>query len=56
MKDMERLYRDYVRFTGTGRTFERTIYMIDGKYFCKWYGNFVEIEKGRFGWRTVELY
>ena len=56
MKNIERISRDYVRFSGTGRNIERTIYMIDGKYFCKWYGEYIEIEKGQFGWRTVGLY
>lgn len=53
---MKRYTRDYVYFTGTRRTFERTIYTMDNKYFCKWGGNLVEIEKGQFGWITVGAY
>lgn len=44
-------------FTGTHKTYRRTIYRSDDKYFCKWYGRVIELKKDHFGcFETVDAY
>ena len=55
--DMKRYVRDYVWFTGSRRTLERTLYKDElDRLYCKWYGQFIEVKKGQFGYSTVEAY
>lgn len=54
---MKRYVRDYVWFTGSRRTLERTLYKDElDRLYCKWYGQFIEVKKGQFGYSTVEAY
>lgn len=46
-----------VTLKGSGTTAWRTIYSFNGRFYMKWYGQNVLVEKTDFGfWRTVENY
>lgn len=53
---MESKGKEPIWFTGTQRTIWRTLYKSDCKYFCKWYGRMIEVQRGRWGFVTVEQY
>ena len=44
-------------FTGTRRTYSRTVYKKDDRFFVKWYGELIEVKRGESGnFYTVEEY
>lgn len=45
-----------VYLTGSKKTIKRAIYEQDGKTFCKWYGQMIEVLKGTNDYYTVEQY
>ena len=62
VEDLEQEYtmesngKEPIWFTGTQRTFWRTLYKSDCKYFCKWYGRMIEVKRSWNGFVTVEQY
>ena len=53
---MKNYGRYKINFTGSKTTIERTVYEKDDKYFVKWYGEYIEVTRNSFGWKTVEAY
>lgn len=50
----------WIFLTGSKKRVNRTIYTENGKYFMKWYGEFIEVfnvyPNLTMGWITVEAY
>lgn len=53
---MKKYERDFVYYTGSEMTLKRTIYIKDGRYYCKFYGQFIELVKAAVGYKTKENY
>ena len=44
-------------FKGSNRTYKRVVYEDCGRYFCRWYGEKIEVVRGMSGYfQTVECY
>ena len=51
---MKAFYRDSVWFKGSRKHIKRTIYKDNGKYFVKWYGEYIEVvDTHTTGFETV---
>lgn len=53
---MENMGRYPVYFTGSHERHERTIWSNGWKNYCKWYGQFIEVERSCYSYRTKEAY
>lgn len=53
---MRKFKTDRVWLTGSRREIERVIYQDGERFFVKWYGNMIQVEQGRSGFYTVEMY
>lgn len=56
MATLKSVSRESVYFTGSRRHYVRTVYAENDKFFVKWYGEFIEVKKTRFGYVTVFQY
>ena len=48
-----------IYLTGSKRRIKRSVYEKDGKFFIKWYGEYIEVERSGYGgtfYKTVESY